>query len=215
MKLSSTEFETRYGENRLKIAFVGMSNIGKSYTAARLSKTHNFQLVEIDKLIWNELGQDSMTDFAKWQGQPYTKGYAEREATSIQLETMATRKAITAAAANALLDTTGSVIYVDDDVKAALVENFLIVHISAGKDDLDRLMEDYFALPKPLVWRGHYHKIDEKTEHESILACYPELLRSRKKAYEALADVTLASQFVLDASTSMEDVFAAIKGALV
>ena len=70
MKLSSTEFETRYGENRLKIAFVGMSNIGKSYTAARLSKTHNFQLVEIDKLIWNELGQDSMTDFAKWQGQP-------------------------------------------------------------------------------------------------------------------------------------------------
>jgi shikimate kinase len=190
MKLSRSEFDRRYAAGELHLAFIGMSNIGKSYTATRLSKTYNFQLVEVDRLIWEELGQGSMADFADWQGQPYTKGYDEREAVSIGLETTATKKAMAPVNANTLLDTTGSVIYVDDAVKADLRENFLIVHIAAGDADLERLKADYFALPKPLVWRGHYRKLDGKSEYESILACYPELLNSRKSAYENIADLS-------------------------
>jgi shikimate kinase len=214
MKLSRSEFDRRYAAGELHLAFIGMSNIGKSYTATRLSKTYNFQLVEVDRLIWEELGQGSMADFADWQGQPYTKGYDEREAVSIGLETTATKKAMAPVNANTLLDTTGSVIYVDDAVKADLRENFLIVHIAAGDADLERLKADYFALPKPLVWRGHYRKLDGKSEYESILACYPELLNSRKSAYENIADVTLSSQFVLAPDTTMESVFTAIRNQL-
>lgn len=214
MKLSKAEFDARYIAGDLHIAFVGMSNIGKSYTATRLSKTHNFQLVEVDRLIWEELDQGSMADFAVWQGQPYTDGYDEREAVSIGLETKATRKAMTPRDCNTLLDTTGSVIYADDDVTAQLKRDFLIVHIAAGPEDLERLKEDYFALPKPLVWRGHYKTIAGKTQEESILACYPKLLRSRKKAYEKLADVQLDSRFVLDARTTMDAVYDAIRAQL-
>ena len=142
---------------------------------------------------------------------PYTEGYDERETVSISLETQATRKAMAPVSGNSLLDTTGSVIYVDEDVKQQLQTAFLIVHIAAGPEDLERLKDDYFALPKPLVWRGHYQKLDGKTKEDSILACYPELLRSRKSAYEGLANVTLASSFVLDKTTSMDDVFKSIR----
>jgi len=211
MQLSRAEFDARYTAGKLHLAFVGMSNIGKSYTASRLSKTHKFQLVEVDKLIWEELDQGSMADFAAWQGQPYTEGYAEREAVSISLETNATRKAMTPIEGNSLLDTTGSVIYIDDAVKQQLKDTFLIVHITAGQEDLERLKEDYFSLPKPLIWREHYQKIDGKTQEESILACYPKLLNSRKSAYETLADVTLESRFVLSLETKMDDVFGAIR----
>ena len=109
MQLSRAEFERRYAENRLQIALVGMSNIGKSYTAIRLAKAFNFNLIEVDKLIWESLGQGSMADFAAWQGQPYSEGYAEREAKSIVLESDATAKAIASPKGNAILDTTGSV----------------------------------------------------------------------------------------------------------
>jgi len=37
MKLTRSEFERRYAENSLRIALVGMSNIGKSYTGMRLA----------------------------------------------------------------------------------------------------------------------------------------------------------------------------------
>lgn len=211
MKLTKAEFDTHYTAGDLRLAFVGMSNIGKSYTATRLSKTHAFQLVEIDRLIWKELEQGSMADFAIWQGQPYTEGYEEREAVSIDLETRATQKAMEPSDGNTLLDTTGSVIYVEKDLLAYLKNRFLIVHISAGPEDLERLKEDYFALPKPLVWRGHYQKVDGKTQEESILECYPRLLSSRKNAYEDLADVTLSSRFVLDKATTMDAVFDAIR----
>ena len=211
MKLSKVELDARYKAGDLRLAFVGMSNIGKSYTATRLSKTHDFQLVEVDRLIWKELEHGSMSDFAAWQGQPYTDGYEDREAVSIALETNATRKAMTPTNSNALLDTTGSVIYADEEVTEALKRDFLIIHIAAGDEDLERLKQDYFALPKPLVWRGHYKKLNGKTHEESILACYPKLLESRKKAYEDLADVALKSSFVLDANTTMDDVFGAIR----
>ncbi len=211
MLLSRAGFDAKYKAGKLHLAFVGMSNIGKSYTATRLSKTHSFQLVEIDRLIWEDLEHDSMADFAAWQGQPYTEGYDEREAVSVSLETKATHSAMVQASGNSLLDTTGSVIYIDELVKQQLQNAFLIIHIAAGPEDLERLKDDYFALPKPLVWRGHYRKLGGKSEEESILACYPKLLQSRKTAYETLADVTLASSFVLDKATSMDDVFESIR----
>jgi len=60
MQLTRADFEKRYAENTLRIAFVGMSNIGKSYTGSRLSKAFNFDLIQVDELIWEALGQGSM-----------------------------------------------------------------------------------------------------------------------------------------------------------
>lgn len=215
MQLTRKEFDERYQAGRLKIAFIGMSNIGKSYTASRLAKSHDFKLTEVDNLIWEDLGEQSMADFARWQGQPYSDGYAEREAKSIALETKATRKALATTEGNQLLDTTGSVIYIDDDVLRALKEQWLIVHIKAEARDIDRLKADYFDLPKPLVWRDKFVRDTSLNEQDNIRACYDGLLQSRKTAYTALADVTLTSSFILDTDNSMDAIFDAMRAPLI
>ena len=214
MELTRAEFDARYAAGTLKVAFIGMSNIGKSYTAMRLATKYNFSLIEVDKIIWENLGHDSMDAFAKWQGHPYTDGYADREKHSIALETNATRKALKTGKRNPIIDTTGSVIYTHDDVLKTLQKDFYVVYIEAMEDHLERLKTQYFNHPKPLVWAGHYKKLSGKTETESILECYPKLLASRGKAYAKQANVTLPSTLILNPDVSIDDIFEALKPTL-
>jgi len=214
MKLSRAEFDARYAAGTLKVAFIGMSNIGKSYTAMRLATKYDFNLIEVDKIIWENLGHDSMEAFAQWQGHPYTEGYEEREKHSISLETQATRKALKTELRNPMIDTTGSVIYTDEDVLDALRQDYYIVYIEAIEDHLERLKVQYFKQPKPLIWAGHYETLEGKTKTESILECYPKLLTSRGTAYAKLADVTLPSTIILNPNVSIEDIYEALKPAL-
>ena len=211
MQLSRAEFEKRYAENRLRIAFIGMSNIGKSYTGSRLAQAFHFDLIQIDQLIWESLGQGNMADFAAWQGQPYSEGYAEREAKSISLESDATAKAISTPTKNAILDTTGSVIYTSKDVQKKLTSDWYIVHISASKDDIEKLKVYYFKHPKPLIWNGHYKRGPEQTANEAILSSYPNLLASRALAYADVADITIGSDIMLNPENSVEQIFEALK----
>ncbi len=214
MKLSRQEFETRYKNGSLSIAFVGMSNIGKSYTAMRLATHFDFELIEVDKLIWEKLGHHDMDAFANWQGQPYSEGYKEREAKSISLETGATQKALLMKRGNHILDTTGSVIYTGDDVLEILRRTHYIVYIEASDKTLERLKIQYFRQPKPLIWNGHFIKKTGQKNEEAILDSYPKLLSSRSLAYKALADQTLSSEFILNGDISVEAVFEALKPAL-
>jgi len=211
MKLSRAEFDTRYKAGTLKIAFVGMSNIGKSYTAMRLATKYDFKLIEVDKLIWENLGHDNMEAFAAWQGHPYTEGYEARETQSISLEAEATRTALKTERRNPMIDTTGSVIYTDKYVLETLTKDYYVVYIEAMDEHLERLKAQYFKQPKPLVWAGHYEKLDGLSETESIMKCYPKLLESRSKAYAALADVTLPSTMILNADIKVREIFAALR----
>jgi len=211
MKLTRAEFTERYAKGTLKIAFIGMSNIGKSYTALRLATRYEFNLIEVDKIIWENLGHDSMEAFAQWQGHPYTPSYSEREQESIALESQATRTALNTQEQNPMIDTTGSVIYVNQDVLKKLKQDYYVVYIEAMQDHVERLKVQYFKHPKPLIWAGHYKKIDGLSESESILQCYPKLLESRAKSYTKLADVTLPSTMILNADVSIENIYAALE----
>lgn len=213
MQLTRGEFEARYAAGNLRIALVGMSNIGKSYTGMRLATEFDFKLIEVDKIIWQRLGQGSMADFAAWQGQPYSEGYEAREAKSIQLETDATREAIGYRGGNAILDTTGSVIYASNEVLDNLVSDWFIVHISASEEAVDRLKVQYFKHPKPLIWRGHYQQAKGESQDEAILSSYPNLLAARAKAYAALANQTIGSDVILDPNMSIANIFERLKPA--
>lgn len=211
MKLSRAEFEQRYAENRLKIALVGMSNIGKSYTGMRLATGFDFDLIEVDTLIREQLGQGSMEDFAAWQGQPYSEGYSEREKQSIALESEATKQALNHQGGNAVLDTTGSVIYTDDDVRESLTKDWFVVYISASGDAIERLKVQYFKQPKPLIWNNFYQRKSNQTQDEAILESYPKLLAARAKAYAALADIAIGSDVILNTKLTIEDIFERLK----
>ncbi len=214
MKLSRIDFEHRYNEGSLRLAFIGMSNIGKSYTAKRLAKQFNFSLVEIDQLIWETLGYSDMGAFANWQGQPYSEGYAERETRSIELETEATLRALNTGKGNVIVDTPGSVIYTGAETLRELRETHLIIYISASDARVEGLKADYFKNPKPLIWQKYFHQRVGQSSEEAILESYPALLEARSKQYEALADQTLTDDFVLDEKTSVEQIFEALKPAV-
>jgi len=211
MQLSRSEFENRYAKNDLRIALIGMSNIGKSYTGRRLVDRLNFNLLEVDKIIWEKLGQGSMADFAAWQGQPYSEGYAEREAKSIELETEATNQALSGKFGNAILDTTGSVIYTSEDTRETLSHQWYVVHIAATEQDIERLKVQYFENPKPLIWYGHFNQTEDETDKDAILRCYPDLLSSRARDYAKLADKEVYSDIILDPNLSIEDIFERLK----
>ena len=110
-----------------------------------------------------------------------------------------------------MIDTTGSVIYTDEDVLKYQRQNYYIVYIEAMEDHLERLKVQYFKHPKPLVWAGHYEKLEGKTETESILECYPRLLASRGKAYMRQADTILPSTMILNPNVTIENIFETLK----
>ena len=211
MKLTRALFEKKYADGSLSLAFVGMSNIGKSYTALRLATQFDFNLIEVDKIIWENLGHDSMEAFANWQGHPYSAGYQDRETHSISLETQATSKALKTKKRNPLIDTTGSVIYIDAPVLKILNQSFYVVYIEAMDDHIERLKDQYFKHPKPLIWAGHYNAIDGLSKKESVLECYPKLLEARAEAYAQIADATLPSTLILDPNVDIGDIHEALK----
>ena len=211
MKLTRALFEKKYADGSLRLAFVGMSNIGKSYTALRLATQFDFNLIEVDKIIWENLGHDSMEAFANWQGHPYSAGYQDRETHSIALETQATLKALKTKKRNPLIDTTGSVIYIDAPVLKILNQSFYVVYIEAMDDHIERLKDQYFKHPKPLIWAGHYKAVEGHSEKESVSKCYPTLLKARAKAYAQIADVTLPSTLILDPNVHIDDIYEALK----
>lgn len=211
MKLSAKNFLKHHEDKTLQLAFVGMSNIGKSFTAKRIAEKFGYKLVEVDKLIWERLGHDTMEEFADWQGHPYEEGYSEREALSIEMESHATERGMEMAEGATILDTTGSVIYVSPTIRRKIKEQFYVVHIKAETSDLERLKWDYFDNPKPLIWGNQYRPKPNLTDRENVFECYPRLLMSRSKEYAAMADVTVTSKFVLDPDNDEDAILAALK----
>ena len=196
MKLSPLEVKQRYNKGQLKIALIGMSNIGKSHFAVRLSREFEFKSIEVDAVIQSKLGKSSMDDHAKWLGQPYSEGYAARETEAMKLETAATQEAMDLCLkdGNHILDAPGSVIYVDEPVLNRLKETFWLVYIEASEDDIDRLKELYISSPKPLIWKYNFDRSLGRTEHLSVMASYSGLLKSRATTYRQIADITLPAR---------------------
>ena len=80
MLFSRSEFDQRFKANQLRLAFIGMSNIGKSYRCEELNKEKNFACAKIDKKICQALGfEDSEEDLAKCLGFPYDERFKKNQ----------------------------------------------------------------------------------------------------------------------------------------
>jgi len=206
MRLSPQEAAARYKSGTLKIALLGMSNIGKSHFAKRLEDSFGFTATEVDAVIQSHLGKDNMDDHAAWLGQPYSDGYAEREAEAINLETKATAEAIDICLAgnNTVLDAPGSVIYVGEPVLERLQTEFWLIYLEANDTDIDRLKQLYYSHPKPLIWNNSYDASLAGKPDDAVMASYDGLLRQRAQTYARLADLTLPATQLLSRSFDLK-----------
>ena len=199
MLLTRAEFDDLQARGQLRIALIGMSNIGKSYRSQQLADELEFARFGVDGQIAAQLGQADTNEMAAWFDMPDTDGFAARQTEYLAAEEILTTSIPLIDGQNTILDTTGSVIYLNEAVHDWLRKQFLIVELRVGPSMIARMTEDFFATPKPLVWGDKFHKTAGQSTAAALRECYPQLLDSRMRRYAALADITIDGKISRDA----------------
>ena len=215
--LSRSDFDARRDDGELSLTLVGMSNVGKSYWSGRLVNEAGFNRVAMDDLIEAELGtvlQDAgysggIADVAKWMGQPYEPQSAANQQTYLDLETMMMRQTIDRMAnpplgGNVVVDTTGSVVHIDQEVGRELGKHSTVVYLEATPEMRQKMFEMYIAEPKPVVWGDVYTQSAGESTDDALARSYPELLARRSVLYRQLAHVAIPHEVSLAIASTDE-----------
>ncbi len=189
-------------EKASRIALVGMSGSGKTFWSRKLAAA-GWAAVSCDDLIEKRLGPrlaaggyTGINGVAAWMGWPDSATYAEREAEYLAEEIGVVDEFLSSiekqnAEAPIVLDTTGSVIYAQNNILMRLRRQMTIVHLASTEREQQLLVQRYLNDPKPVLWRGTFHVKDRETPRETVARCYPQLIALRKKSYETLAHCSL------------------------
>lgn len=211
--LRPDELDNHVANGSFRLAFVGMSNAGKSYRSRVLQSGLDFFWYEVDACIQKTLGFAQMEEISGWLGFPTSPTYVERADQYLAAEEECTHLAkLDTGGKNLVFDTTGSVIYLSAGTQQWLHDECLIVHIDVGDDSVQELVEQYFAEPKPVMWGDSFDWRADETAEDAMRRCYPELLRTRLIRYRELAHVSIPHEELFD--TSAKDTLTAIKHAL-
>jgi shikimate kinase len=191
-------------EKRSRLALVGMSGSGKSFWTKKLAAA-GWRSVCCDDLIEQRLaprlaagGYSGINGVAAWMGWPNSVTYEQREAeylaeeiavmddflSNFERETSGLEKG---SGTPIVLDTTGSVIYAQNNILMRLRRQMTVVHLVNTEAEQRILVERYLNDPKPVLWRGTFHVKDQETPRETVARCYPLLIAARSKSYETLA----------------------------
>jgi hypothetical protein len=185
-------------DKRLRLALVGMSGSGKSFWTKKLAAA-GWGSVGCDDLIEQRLtprlaagGYSGINGVAAWMGWPNSATYAQREAEYLAEEIGVMDEFLNnlekdSSGAPIVLDTTGSVIYAQNNILMRLRRQMTVVHLANSNDEQRMLVERYLNDPKPVLWRGTFHVKDQETPRETVARCYPLLITARRKSYETLA----------------------------
>jgi hypothetical protein len=185
-------------EKRSRLALVGMSGSGKTFWTRKLAAA-GWKSVCCDDLIEQRLaprlaagGHSGINGVAAWMGWPNSVTYAPREAEYLAEEIAVMDEFLNnlekdSSGTPMVLDTTGSVIYVQNNILMRLRRQMTVVHLANTENEQRLLVERYLNDPKPVLWRGTFHVKDQETPRETVARCYPLLIAARKKSYETLA----------------------------
>jgi shikimate kinase len=178
-----------------------MSGIGKSFWSERLVHERGFVRHDCDGAIARALvqlvtprdGEAPAHALGRWMGMPWSAGYAERERRYLALErdvTVAAIEAVAAAAPGApaqVIDSTGSIIYLDDEVLSRLREIARVVYLRAPEAWSAQLLARYLEEPTPVVWDGVFEARPSESHEEALARCYRSLLSTRDRRYREIA----------------------------
>jgi len=203
MKLTRAQFDDKFKNNQLHLAFVGMSNIGKSFWTAQLTSNMNFSFWDVDNEMWKIQGFATWEEAAKWMGYPFAPQYPRTQQEYLDMEKKLTICQIPDNK-NFVLDTTGSVIYHDAEVLNFLKEKFLIIDFDASQSMLKMMAEEFFIKPKTIVWGDNFNQQEDEENIDSLRRCYPELLKYRIGKYRELADVIIPGEVTRSPDLSLD-----------
>ncbi len=213
MILTRSEFDKRLKNNQLQIAFIGMSNVGKTYRATQVAELQSFYLHPVDDEIAAKLELDSVEAIAEWMGQPDSGDYLAKQAQYMQLEEEITRKDVSQNG-NTIIDTTGSVVYLSNDARAQIKQQALVVDFHVPDSYIDSMIDDFFTNPKPVVWNTCFQKKTGEATADALRRCYPTLLADRNRRYSEFADIILPGTISRDESISAQSFWKILVAAL-
>lgn len=190
MIITQEEFMRRFREGNLHIAFVGMSNIGKSFRSKQLKEKMGFERRSIDHEIGDVLGLTSMNQISKWMGYPFDPQYKKAEKEYLALEEKLTKKP-PQKGKNTILDSTGSIIYTSPELLKYIQKKYLVIYLSCPDSLTEKMIGSFFRRIKPVIWGDMFQKKEGETNEEALKRCYPKLLKYRSKKYESLGDITI------------------------
>src|SRR3989304_8216957 len=104
--LTQAEYDAHIANNSLRIAFVGMSDVGKSYRSKVLRDQSGFDWYQVDKEIIKSLGFSGMEEIAEWLGLPDSPTYEEAEREYLDSEAKPTKGDFIGTAGGRAVDTT-------------------------------------------------------------------------------------------------------------
>jgi shikimate kinase len=183
-----------------RLCLVGMSGIGKSFWAKRLTERgwvrHDCDGAiseHLSEIVTPDPGEEPVHALGRWMGMPWSDGYAAREARYLALERVVTERALRDALHEGrhVVDTTGSVIYLDDALLSELRTQCRIVYLRTPDDRRAAMLARYLAEPKPVVWGTSFTRRTDERPEDALPRCYEELLAFRDRRYRALAHVEL------------------------
>ena len=189
MKISRKNFLEKLEKNSLRIAFVGMSNIGKSLRARQLELDKNFERVAVDEQILQFLNFKNFDEISRWLGFPFDENFFAHQKKYLAAEKKFTEKNYFPKK-NFVLDTTGSVIYLPKTTIDFLKKNFLVVHFVLPKNFSTKILQNFFERPKPLIW-GDIFEFFDAPKKKLLAKNYEKLLDFREKKYREIADFSI------------------------
>jgi len=211
MILTKDEFDKKLKGKNLRIAVIGMSNIGKSFRSKQLANEKEFELFSVDDKIEKKLGIDGLKKMAIWMGLPFEKRYASAEAKYLAAEAEVMKEAKPVKGKNCVLDTTGSVVYLPEKVLEKLKRDFFVLHLALVGSMVERMTERFFSRPKPVIWGGMFDKSPKESPEVALRRCYPKWLKFRHEKYKKLADLSISGEFSVSDSISCDEFLDAIR----
>ncbi len=184
------------------VTLIGMSGVGKTFYSKRLEK-EGFDYYGCDDLIEQKLepelkalGYSGINDVGRWMGQPFEERYKENSEKYLHFEKEVISDIVSKIQksdlkTNLVIDTTGSVIYLDSDLLMHLKENSFVLYLDTPAKAKEEMQKRYFEDPKPVYWGSSFQKMPSEDNVEALKRCYPLLLKERERKYKLLADNVL------------------------
>ena len=130
-------------------------------------------------------------------GQPFSEGYIKAEKLYLELEEAVVEHICdeleqpTEINTTVVVDTTGSLIYLQKKLLSRLRALTKMVHLRLPEEKHEQLFENFINDPKPVIWEGKFSPRKGETIQNALRRCYKELLSYRNERYSLIADYVL------------------------
>ncbi|MBE0687832.1 MAG: hypothetical protein IH585_17700 [Anaerolineaceae bacterium] len=113
---------------------------------------------------------------------------------------------------NIVIDSTGSIIYMQDQILDKLSKLTSIIFLDVIPQDFDRMLQYYLENPIAIIWNGYFQPIPKESRSQTFARCYPQLIQSREQKYKELAHLTIPPALHRASDASVEKFLSFISG---